>query len=175
MTKRLAYLVNAATAAAVSAAAIFASPEPALARDKDKDLLKLLAGAAAVAIVAGVIQNRANAGASAPVITRNAAPELYLPPTPRPIWNDQPGWQSQDDLYRPAPVRGGQRLPAACALEFGSPRPATYYAESCLRREGLRQNLPQFCAQQIRSRDWQGKVYDGDCLREAGFREERWN
>ncbi len=34
--------------------------------------------------------------------------------------------------------------------------------------------LPQYCAQSIRSRDWQGRVYEGECLRDAGYRLGRY-
>jgi hypothetical protein len=34
--------------------------------------------------------------------------------------------------------------------------------------------LPQYCAERIRGRDYQGQVFEADCLRDAGYRTERW-
>jgi hypothetical protein len=167
MKTRPAILVNLTTAAAVAAAAIFAGTGPVQA--KDDDLLKIIAGVAAVAVIANVItQNQRQATR----VTRNVTPE----PQPRPRATQAEDYWRYLDPVKPVRSTRGPRLPAACALEFeGGPRPVTYYAESCLRREGVAYALPQYCAEQIRSRDWQGRVYEAECLRDAGYRTERWS
>jgi hypothetical protein len=175
MTTLKTYVINAATAAAVSLAAITSGPAPAAA--DDKDLLKVLAGIAAVAIFAGVIdqQNRAPVTRNQPLPVQPVVPAWQQP---RMDWQADTAWKQQgwhDNRRANRDDRGGPRLPAACALEFGNgPRPATYYAEACLRREGVAYGLPQYCAQQIRSRDYQGRVFEGECLLDAGYRLERW-
>ncbi len=173
MPSPLAYVTNVLTAAAVSLAAITAAPAPAAA--DDKDLLRALAGIAAVAVIAGAIEknNRGNQR-----VTR----QQPVPQAQYPAWRDDyPAWR---DDRNPRPGfyqqpqhrvdRRGPRLPAVCALEVGNGYPTTYYTEACLRREGVARGLPGYCAQQIRSRDWQGRVYEAECLRDAGYRIERW-
>ena len=151
MTTIRTYLANAVTAGAVALAAVTASPAPAAA--DDKDVLRALAGIAAVAVIAGALQNQ---GRAQPVA--RAQPWLPVSPAPRevapdPRWDDR-AWD--DDRYRE--TRGGPRLPSVCAVEVDGPRPATYYPETCLKREGVGYGLPRYCAQTIRSRDWQGRV-----------------
>jgi hypothetical protein len=172
MTTLRSYIANAVTAGAVALAAVTAGPGPAAA--EDKDMLRALAGIAAIAVIAGALQNQgraqqpvARAQPWVPVSPAPAAPR-YAAPEPR--WEDSRAWS--EDRYQP--VRGGPRLPSVCAVEVDGPRPATYYAESCLKREGAGYGLPQYCAQTIRSRDWQGRVYEGECLRDAGYRLGRW-
>ena len=169
MTPRMTTIANTVTAAAVSLAAITSGAAPAEAGNKD--LFRALAGIAAIAVFAGAIQqNQAHA----------AQPAQPLPQQPsRSNWQDgwqNDGWQNnwQGNDHPVQADRGGPQLPAACALEFDGPRPATYYAEACLKREGVGYALPQYCAQQIRSRDWSGRVYEADCLRDAGYRTPRW-
>ncbi len=175
MTTARTWILNAVTATAVAGAAITSGAGPAAA--DDKDLLRALAGIAAVAVIAGTIQNQNRAQQP---VTR--AP-VYPAPQPAPgFYRDEPRWDAerdwrtgyfrQDDRY--SRVSQGPRLPGTCAVEVGGPRPATYYAESCLKREGVGYGLPQYCAQSIRSRDWQGRVYEEDCLRDAGYRVSRW-
>ncbi len=171
MTTAKSYILNAFTAGAVALAAITAGPAPAKAGDKD--LLRALAGIAAVAVIAGAIQQ--NQGRQQPAT--NVQPYNLLPATP--TWqNANNGWQADrnwQDRRETREQRRGPRLPAACALEFGNgPRPATYFAEACLKREGVGYSLPQYCAQQIRSRDYQGRVFEAECLQDAGYRIERW-
>lgn len=175
MPSPLAYVTNALTAAAVSLAAITAAPAPAAA--DERDFLRALAGLAAVAVIAGAVeQNRKQR------VTRVQPLPQPLPihrdwhdgRTSQPRWHDDTRWNNhprRDD--RPRADRG-PRLPAACALEVGTTYPTTYYTEACLRREGVAHGLPTYCAQQIRSRDWQGRVYEANCLRDAGYRIERW-
>ena len=163
------YVINAVTAAAVSLAAITSGAVPAAA--KDDDMLKVLAGIAAVAVFAGML-NQQQKGQS--TVSRAL---------PLPVQPALPAWQTQDTAwqddswqgYDSANTRGGPRLPAVCALEFGNTsRPAVYYAEPCLRQEGASYGLPQFCAQQIRTRDYQGRAFEAECLRDAGYRTETW-
>jgi hypothetical protein len=177
MTRLMTRLTNTLTAAAVAAATL-AAPAPVLAGDKD--VLKGLAAIAAIALVAGALQQRQGGGAA---VTRNQPLALLNgfqglqggngnglgvgngwqngnPPISTP--GRQIGWQD----------RAQPRLPAVCAIDIDGRYPTTIYADACLRREGFAQSLPQDCAQQIRSRDWAGRVYDGACLRDAGFRAE---
>jgi hypothetical protein len=167
MTTLRTRIANTVTAGAVALAAITAGPAPAAA--KDKDMLRALAGIAAIAVIAGAIQQ--NQGRAQPVARAQSWVPVTPAPAPRyadpePRWDDSRAWS--EDRYQP--VRGGPRLPSVCAVEVDGPRPATYYAESCLRREGAAYGLPQYCAQTIRSQDWQGRVYEGECLRDAGYR-----
>jgi hypothetical protein len=163
------YVINAVTAAAVSLAAVTSGAVPAAA--KDDDMLKVLAGIAAVAVFAGML-NQQQKGQS--TVSRAL---------PLPVQPVLPAWQTQDTAwqddnwqgYDRADARGGPRLPAVCAMEFGNvSRPAVYYAEPCLRQEGAAYGLPQFCAQQIRTRDYQGRAFEAECLRDAGYRTETW-
>lgn len=170
MTTLRTYLANAVTAGAVALAAVTASPAPAAA--DDKDVLRALAGIAAVAVIAGALQNQ---GRAQPVA--RAQPWLPVSPAPAPRYAEpEPRWDDDRAWYddRSRDTRGGPRLPSVCAVEVDGPRPATYYAETCLKREGVGYGLPRYCAQTIRSRDWQGRVYEGDCLRDAGYRLGRW-
>jgi hypothetical protein len=163
------YVLNAVTAAAVSLAAITSGAVPAAA--KDDDMLKVLAGIAAVAVFAGMLnQQQKNQGKVSRALPLPVQPAL-------PAWQNQnTAWQ--DDIRQRsdrADTRGGPRLPAVCALEFGNAsRPAVYYAEPCLRQEGAAYGLPQFCAQQIRTRAYQGRAFEAECLRDAGYRTEPW-
>ena len=163
------YVINVATAAAVSLAAITSGAAPAAA--KNDDMLKVLAGIAAVAVFAGVLNQQQKGQGT---VSR----ALPLPVQPAvPAWQNQdPAWQDDNwQGYDRADARGGPRLPAVCAMEFGNvSRPAVYYAEPCLRQEGAAYGLPQFCAQQIRTRDYQGRAFEAECLRDAGYRIETW-
>ena len=97
MTTLKTYFVNVATAAAVSVAAITSGPAAAAA--KDNDMLKALAGIAAIAVFAGVLnqQQQQNRGG----VTRSQAVPLQpLTPTwqqPRTERND---WQQTDNGWR---------------------------------------------------------------------------
>ena len=164
------YVINAVTAAAVSLAAITSGAVPAAA--KDDDMLKVLAGIAAVAVFAGMLnqQQQKAQGTVSRALPLPALPALPAWQNKDTAWQDD-SWQGYDS----ANTRGGPRLPAVCALEFGNTsRPAVYYAEPCLRQEGAAYGLPQFCAQQIRTRDYQGRAFEAECLRDAGYRLETW-
>jgi len=163
MTSVRTIVINTVTAAAVSLAAITSGP--AQAGNKDDDLLKVIAGVAAVAVFAGLI-NRQQQNREA--ITRDQP----LPVQPvLPAWGDQnTGWRNEHK-----DTRGGPRLPAVCAFDIGNAsRPTTWYAEPCLRREGVAYGLPQYCAQQINRRDYRGRAYEAGCLADAGYRTEGW-
>jgi len=163
------YAINAVTAAAVSLAAITSGAVPAAA--KDDDMLKVLAGIAAVAVFAGMLnQQQKNHGKVSRALPLPVQPALPAWQNQNTAWQDD-SWQRNDR----ADTRGGPRLPAVCALEFGNAsRPAVYYAEPCLRREGAAYGLPQFCAQQIHTRAYRGRAFEAECLRDAGYRTEPW-
>jgi hypothetical protein len=178
-SRRMSRLLNLVTAAAV-AAAVTASPAPAEAGGKD--VARSAALIALLAIGAGLYQQQANARTPAAPVARALPPEpeprhfrpapQLVDRSPRPVAN--PGWR--DPRWHEPPVIGdrqGPRIPAVCAVEIDGRQPATIYADSCLAREGFTFALPQHCAQTIRSRDWSGRIYDGACLRDAGFRTDR--
>ena len=166
------YVINAVTAAAVSFAAITSGAVPAAA--KDDDMLKVLAGIAAVAVFAGVLNQQQNRGTASRAQPLPVQPALPAWQTPDPGWQNDP-WQRDDGRNDSAQTRGGPRLPGVCAMEFGNAsRPAVYYAEPCLRRDGAGYGLPQYCAQQLRTRDYQGRAFEAECLRDAGYRTETW-
>jgi hypothetical protein len=163
------YAINAVTAAAVSLAAITSGAVPAAA--KDDDMLKVLAGIAAVAVFAGMLnQQQKNHGKVSRALPLPVQPALPAWQNQNTAWQND-SWQRNDR----ADTRGGPRLPAVCALEFGNAsRPAVYYAEPCLRHEGVAYGLPQFCAQQIHTRAYRGRAFEAECLRDAGYRTEPW-
>ena len=163
------YVINAVTAAAVSLAAITSGTVPAAA--KDDDMLKVLAGIAAVAVFAGMLnQQQKNQGKVSRALPLPVQPALPAWQNQNTAWQND-SWQRSDR----ADTRGGPRLPAVCALEFGNAsRPAVYYAEPCLRQEGAAYGLPQFCAQQIHTRAYRGRAFEAECLRDAGYRTEPW-
>jgi hypothetical protein len=163
------YVINAVTAAAVSLAAITSGAVPAAA--KDDDMLKVLAGIAAVAVFAGMLnRQQKNQGQVSRALPLPVQPGLPAWQNQDTAWQDE-NWQRSDRAY----ARGGPRLPSVCALEFGNAsRPAVYYAEPCLRQEGAAYGLPQVCAQQIRTRAYQGRAFEAECLRDAGYRTEPW-
>lgn len=193
-TRRAGLMVNILTAAAVAAAAITAGSAPAEAGGKD--IAKGAALMALIAVGASLYQQQANARTPAQPVIRQLPPapqpvtraqtaerQYFVPapqpprPTlvtrsPRPVAN--PGWR--DTRWQQTPVasdRFGPRIPAVCAVEIDGRQPATIYADSCLAREGFPYALPQHCSQTVRSQDWSGRVYDGACLRDAGFRTDR--
>lgn len=167
-TRRSSLLVTLVAAASVAVTAV---PAPAVAGGKD-----VAKGAALIALLAVgaalVQQNQAAQAADLPV-TRAPAPRAMA----------ERAWQEdrwQQDRRQPRPDRRDAerqsftpRIPAVCAVEIGGQMPSTVYADSCLAREGFDYALPGSCAQTIRSRDWSGRVYDGACLRDAGFRTDR--
>jgi hypothetical protein len=173
-------LINALTATAISLAAITSGTAPVAA--KDDDTLKIIAGIAAVAAFAGILNQQQNQGTVGRGIAVPLQPAQPVGQDRDPRWQEErwhaERWQSdrwRDDDWRRGlnDDRRGPRLPGICALEFGhAARPAIYYAESCLRREGAAFGLPQFCAQQIRSRRFQGRAFEAECLRNAGYRTE---
>lgn len=168
-------VINAVTAAAVSLAAITSGAVPATASDKEDDMLKILAGITAVAVFAGVLNQQQNRGAVSRAQPLPVQPALPAGQDQDPGWQDDGRWQRDDGRNHRADTRGGPRLPAVCALEFGNvSRPAVYYAEPCLRREGAGYGLPPSCAQQLRTRDYQGRAFEAECLRDAGYGTEPW-
>lgn len=95
-------------------------------------------------------------------------PPAYRPPAYRPPVHMPP-------VFAPPPrYRDGGRfsdnrvLPRVCAIRISDRHPV-YYGERCLRGEGLRGHLPQVCARDLRGPHGPRRVYDGGCLRDAGF------
>ena len=90
MTTAKTWIVNAVTVAAISAAAITSGAGPAAA--DDKDMLRALAGIAAVAVIAGALQNQNRA--AQPV----ARAPVYQQPKPTAnFYREQPRWDAESD------------------------------------------------------------------------------
>jgi hypothetical protein len=164
------YVINAATAAAISLAAITSGAAPVAAGSDD--MRDVLAGIAAVAVFVGLL-NPQEQQQSHGTVSR------ARPLSAQPAWQAlDPGWQDgrppRDALHHDrAQTRGGPRLPAVCALEPGNlSGAAVHYAEPCLRHEGVAYGLPQFCARQVHTRHFQGRAFEAGCLRDAGYRTE---
>lgn len=144
-------------AGAVFIGTLGASTAPAAANDRD--ILRFLAGAATIAIIAKGVSdhNRRNQAHSAPL------PQPVQPDRGRPGHN------------RP-PQHGNVRLPQTCAQAYHvrGQGVLTYYAEACLRREGINTHaLPQSCRQQVQSNRGPHPAFQGACLQQAGYRTAR--
>lgn len=159
----IATLAGAATAFALMTAAAM----PARADSDGRDVARALAAIAAIALIAEAARKGER--------RRDPVPEPLPAPVHGPGWGHGGGWGP--------PRHGGgwghghgsrhRVLPAVCAMEFPGHRgPRTYYAEPCLRREGVEARLPRGCAEQARLRGRIVPVYAEGCLIEAGFRPE---
>ena len=80
--------------------------------------------------------------------------------------------EASKDKHKPKPDPVGHaRVPEICAIEIATgERAVTVYAEQCLRKEGIKQQLPQRCAGTIRIYGKRDRIYSAQCLRDAGFR-----
>lgn len=153
---RLAQLTRSITATAAAAAiavtAVTASAAPA--RASTDDLLKLLAGAAAVGIIATGLER-----------SSRAKPRDHgrIDPAPR---NRGKGHGTRGRH------RSTTAIPQHCQLRTrGNRHGDSYYAARCLRAAGLTsRTLPRQCETRMRSRNGHVQVYSGRCLRNAGFR-----
>lgn len=132
-------------AAAAMALGLLAGTSVPARADSD-DLAKALAALAIVGIIASQAnQNRGNGG------------------------NAHRGKDHRH--HQPVPVQGRNRIPAVCAIEIaGNAGTATVYGERCLREEGIRARLPDYCARNARIYGQQDRIYSDQCLRDAGFR-----
>jgi len=145
-------------AGAIALGAITATSIPA--RANTDDIARLLAGIATLALLD---QSRRN-------MQPAAGPVHHLQAKPQP---QQPGWGHVP--HRPAPPHVPQHartptagLPGVCAIRIEGTRDA-FYPARCLRDQGIRAELPNRCARQMRSPRGVRTVYSGACLREAGW------
>ena len=143
---RLRRRLAAVTAGALALSVVLASAMPVRA-DTDDDLLAALAALAVIGIVISESDD-----------------------------DDDKVEHYDNDGYRPAPYpqpypTHNIRIPAACAIEVEGRdhREVVFYAESCLRKYGVR-SLPNACSREVKfygRKDW---VYGEACLRNAGYR-----
>jgi hypothetical protein len=141
-------------ATAIALGGMAASTAPASA--SDRDLLKFLAGAATIAIIAKGVSdhNRRNQAQAAPL--------------PQPVHPDR----GRPGNHRPphvAPVR----LPQECGSRYRvrGHGVLTYYGERCLQRSGIHTAaLPASCRQQVQTNRGPRPAFQGACLQQAGYR-----
>lgn len=143
-------------AAAVALGSLVASSTPAAATS-DRDLLRFLAGAATIAIIAKAAreQNRRGQAHAAPL------PEPVRPDRGRPGGGHLPP--------HVAPVR----LPQHCASRYNvrGHGVMTYYSARCLEHAGISaRSLPSNCLQRVQTNRGPQPAYQGACLQQAGFR-----
>jgi hypothetical protein len=130
----------AALATALSLLAATAVP----ARADNSDLVKAIAGLAAVALIAREIDKSDR---------RSARPRA------QPV---------RDPVKAPL-VRPG--VPAVCAIDIdGTSTPTVrVFAERCLREEGFTWRLPESCARTVRIFGRPDRIFPATCLTDAGF------
>lgn len=141
-------------AAAVALGAMAASTAPAAA--SDRDLLRFLAGAATIAIIAKGVRDHNRSG------------QAHADPLPQPVHPDRgrPGGHRPPHV---APVR----LPQQCASRYRVQGQGvlTYYGARCLERAGISSRaLPNACLQRVQTSRGPQPAYKGACLQQAGFR-----
>lgn len=159
-----------AAAAAVAVTAVTASAAPA--RASSDDLLKLLAGAAAVGIIVTGLER-----------SSRAKPRDHGRIDPAPDRHGKGLGARGRDHGQGAHGRGKGRaahrhhrsttaIPQHCQMRTrGNQRGESYYSPRCLRAAGLTsRTLPRQCETRMRSRNGHVRVYSGRCLRNAGFR-----
>lgn len=139
-------------AAALALAGMTAAATPA--RAQGDEFARILFGAVTLAIVGSVIAN--------------ATQQRPAPPAP-PVWHPRPPVHPpvvHPPVVQPRPPVQNW-LPAHCEIRVGG---RSYFGETCLMRAGFAQRLPPSCARQVQThRGWR-IAYDGQCLRQAGWR-----
>lgn len=134
--------------ATVAAAALVLTGFTARPAHAGDELVRFLAGAAALFIIGNAIAEGAR-----------AQPEKAGPPH-----------------RRGRPHQGGQpgraiTLPAHCSVTAATRgRTETFYRAQCLRNAGISTPLPRRCETTLSGPHGQRVVYSAQCLREAGFR-----
>ncbi len=130
----------------VAASALALSGMSVPAEAKNKDALKLIVGAAAVALLLQQMNK-----AEARPVTRNPPP---------------------DDYY-PAPTQG-RAIPSECLMDVTvNGRLREVVSSRCLREFGLAGSIPAECSFDIRTSAGKRTVYGPQCLRDYGYRIER--
>ncbi len=153
--------LTAAIAALAIAVSGFAAPAAA---KPDRDLVRLLAGAAAVAVVVGALDHDRR---EQRVEQRYYQPRHYQPRRGTPYVYHEQGYGRP--AYRPQRVPA---LPSSCVLRAAGSYDA-YYSGPCLYNAGLGRYLPEACAEFARSPNGWHRVFGANCLTRAGLRPER--
>lgn len=147
-----------ATLAAAGLALGTVLPAPAAAMDdKDRRLLTLLLGAAAV----GVIINEANKNKKrpAPQVAHRYDDEGNI------YYGDDHDWRRDKHRWR------HRTIPAECVFVLrGARGPRDVVSARCLSELGPRRELPAECAFEVDAGWGSRKVYGTRCLRENGYR-----
>ena len=156
MFRQLTSRLTATLAAAVLALGTVLPAPAAAMDDKDRRLLTLLLGAAAV----GVIINEANKNKNrpAPQVAHRYDDDSFLYGDDRDWRRDRHRWQHRTS-------------PAECVLSLrGSRGPRDVVSARCLTEFGLRRELPAECAFEVDAGWGSRKVYGTRCLRQNGYR-----
>lgn len=144
-------------AAAIALGSLVATTAPAAA--SDRDLLRFLAGAATIAIIAKGVRDHNRRG------------QAQAAPLPQPVHPDR----GRPGGHRPPHV-GPVRLPQECASRYRvrGHGVMTYYSARCLERSGISARaLPNSCLQHVQTNRGPRPAYQGACLQQAGFRTAR--
>lgn len=137
-----------------AAAALALSGMAAPVEAKDKDVLKLLLGAAAV----GLLINQLNKAQAAPV-ARN--------PYPYPDYD----WTYRGDDRK---YKRSHFIPSECVMDVTvGGRLREVVSARCLKEFGLAHKIPARCGFDIRTSVGTRMVYGPQCLRESGYRIEQ--
>jgi hypothetical protein len=171
------------TAAATVLAMLTATAAPA--RADNDDIAKALAAIAAIAIIGKVINDKKDRKRDA-VVSHPQPDDRYGRDDRDGRRDDRSGGPRryedrrfedrhyEDRRYQDWSGRETRslRLPATCAIEVNGrhDRSTTVYSARCLNRERFEGRLPRHCAIDIRVRGRDDRVYDQNCLIDAGFR-----
>ena len=145
--------------ATIAAAALAVTGFSAPARADANDAAKIIAGIAALALIAKAIDDRND---------RKAARQQHYTHRPQPQHHHQPGLKP-----RPLPHQAARPgLPDHCLFTANTAHgPARVFGARCLQRNYVQANtLPQACAQQAWTDRGQRWVYNAACLRNQGYR-----
>ena len=137
------------TIVALALSGISATPVEARSK-KSNDTIKLLLGAAAVALL---------------LSQTNQAQATRITPRPDPSYDDD--WDGTG-FVRPSRTR---RIPAECVIGVAlNGRYRDVVSARCVSNFGLSGRLPEECAFDIRTRSGRRTVYGPQCLRDYGYR-----
>lgn len=150
-------LTSLLAAGAVALAGAFAPATPAHA---DDDLIKFLAGAAAVGLIVKSLDDSSK---------RRAKPgrQHY---SDRHHFDDRHHYRDRNRDRSRYHRHHGVRVPIHCALPTRGHRASdTYYSRRCLLRAGMARHLPASCTQNVRSNHGYITVYSGRCMARSGL------
>ncbi|MCY1126529.1 hypothetical protein OU426_06660 [Frigidibacter sp. RF13] len=139
-----------------AAAALALSGMAAPARAEDKDVLKLLLGAAAVGLLINQVNKNKN---KTDRVTRN----------PYPYVGDDWTYQGDDRNHKKA-----RYIPSECVMDVTvGGRLREVVSARCLKEFGLARKVPAECGFDIRTSVGTRTVYGPQCLRDYGYRIEQ--